>query len=79
MTGTCVPCSQLKYLAMHPNCIEILTCQSKRKKHSKINNESTYQMHAAQIYAEMLGQVCHREAYQDPQMFQEVQALSPTT
>ena len=33
-------------------------------------------MHAAQIYAEMLGQVCHREAYKDPKMFQEVQALT---
>jgi len=64
---------------MHPLCIEILTCQSKRKNYSKINNESMYQTHAAQIYAEMLDQVCHGEAYKDPQMFQEVRALSPMT
>ena len=30
-------------------------------------------MHAAQIYAEMLGQVCHRNLYADPRMFQEVE------
>jgi len=29
-------------------------------------------MHAAQIYAEMLGQVCHKELYKDGEGFQEV-------
>lgn len=31
-------------------------------------------MHAAQIYAEMLGQVCHRELYRNSGMFQEVES-----
>ena len=30
-------------------------------------------MHAAQIYAEMLGQVCHRDLYTNSGMFQEVE------
>jgi len=29
-------------------------------------------MHAAQIYAEMLGQVCHRDLYRNSGTFQEV-------
>jgi len=52
---------------------EILIYQSKRKKHARIKDEDTYQMHAAQIYAEMLGQVCHRQLYQDRRMSQEVE------
>ena len=41
-----------------------------------LDNEDGYQRHAAQIYAEMLGVVCHKELYDsnrgDPEGFQEV-------
>jgi len=47
--------------------------QAKRKKHAQRNNEAIRQMHAAQIYAEMLGQVCHEELYKNGEGFQEVQ------
>jgi len=46
--------------------------QAKRKKHVQRNSEAIRQMHAAQIYAEMLGQVCHEELYKDGEGFQEV-------
>ena len=49
-----------------------LIYQTKRKKHRKGNNEETYQMHAVQIFAEMLGQVYHRNLCADLRMFQEV-------
>jgi hypothetical protein len=38
--------------------------QAKRKKHSKENDEDTTYREAAQIFAEMLGQVCHPEFYE---------------
>ena len=47
--------------------------EAKRKKHRLRDCESTRQMHAAQIYAEMLGQVCHKGLYTaNPNGFQEV-------
>jgi len=46
--------------------------QAKRKKHVQRNSEATRQMHAAQIYAEMLGQVCHKELYKNEEGSQEV-------
>ena len=46
--------------------------QAKRKKHLERSNERTYQMHAAQIYAETLGQVCHKACYHNEKGFQEV-------
>jgi hypothetical protein len=52
-------------------CIEVqFSCfvnshriQAKRKKSRFRDSETANQMHAAQIYAEMLGQVCHRRQY----------------
>ena len=41
-----------------------LQFQAKRKKHAKENDESTANRHAGQIFAEMLGQVCHSEFYE---------------
>jgi hypothetical protein len=38
--------------------------QAKRKKHVKERDEDTANRHASQIYAEMLGQVCHPEFYE---------------
>ena len=50
--------------------------QAKRKKHRLRDSETTYQMHAAQIYAEMLGQVCHQRLYtSNPDGYQEVHSL----
>ena len=46
--------------------------QAKRKKHAQRNSEAIRQMHAAQIYAEMLGQVCHEELYKNGEGSQEV-------
>lgn len=47
--------------------------QAKRKKHAKDNNETTANRHAGQIFAVMLGQVCHPDFYQDLENdFQEV-------
>jgi hypothetical protein len=37
--------------------------QAKRKNSRYRDSEIANQMHAAQIYAEMLGQVCHRNQY----------------
>jgi hypothetical protein len=52
-------------------CIEVFHCflhnshhiQAKRKKSRFRDSETANQMHAAQIYAEMLGQVCHKNQY----------------
>jgi len=52
--------------------METADYQAKRKKHALRNSEATRQMHAAQIYAEMLGQVCHKELYKNGEGFQEV-------
>ena len=42
-------------------------------KHRLRNEEAVHQRHAAQIYAEMLGQVCHKELYErNINGFQEV-------
>src|SRR5271170_3011566 len=50
---------------------------AKRKKHRLGDSETTHQMHAAQIYAEMLGQVSHKKLYTDnPDGYQEVLSLS---
>ena len=46
----------------------------KAEKHIKDNNEDTANRHAAQIYAEMLGQVCHCKFYE--QMENEYQEVS---
>ena len=48
---------------------------AKRKKSKKLTDIETHYMHAAQIYAEMLAQVCHRELYDNPySTYQEVTA-----
>lgn len=42
-----------------------------------MDKEACYQIHAAQIYAEMLAQVCHKGRYDgnpDPEGFQEVKS-----
>ena len=51
-------------------CVEVIISllldaddKAKRKKHNLRDSETTHQMHAAQIYAEMLGQVCHKRLY----------------
>lgn len=55
-----------------------LLLQAKRKKHAKDNDETTANRHAAQIFAEMLGQVCHPEYYGNLENdFQEVPSLHP--
>ena len=46
--------------------------QAKRKKHVKENDEETANRHAAQSYAEMLGQACHAEYYEMDNEYQEV-------
>ena len=53
--------------------IILLQFQAKRKKLAKDNDESTANRHAAQIFAEMLGQVCHPDFYEELENdFQEV-------
>ena len=50
--------------------------KAKRKKHRLRNSETTHQMHAAQIYAEMLGQVCHQKLYNgNLNGYQEVESV----
>ena len=67
-----IQCFRLRYI----NCARVDGnadySQAKRKKHAHRNNEAIRQMHAAQIYAEMLGQVCHKELYENGDGFQEV-------
>jgi hypothetical protein len=46
--------------------------KAKRKKYSVSDDKPTRQKHAAQIYAEMLAQVCHEEFYGQGEGFQEV-------
>jgi hypothetical protein len=61
-------------------CLEVIQSlllntddEVKRKKHRLRDSETTRQMHAAQIYAEMLGQVCHKKLYAgNPNGYQEV-------
>jgi hypothetical protein len=51
----------------------VFCLEAKRKKHRLRDSETTHQMHAAQIYAEMLGQTCHKGLYNgNPPGFQEV-------
>ena len=51
--------------------------QAKRKKHAKEKDEDTANRHAAQIYAEMLSQVCHPEFYDEMENeYQEVLSQS---
>jgi hypothetical protein len=50
--------------------------KAKRKKRRLRDSETTHQMHAAQIYAEILGQVSHKKLYTDnPDGYQEVLSL----
>ena len=45
-------------------------------KHRLRNSETVHQRHAAQIYAEMLGLVCHKQLYEcNIEGFQEVNPL----
>jgi hypothetical protein len=46
--------------------------QAKRKTHAQRDTEAIRQMHAVQIYAEMLGLVCHEELYKNDKGSQEV-------
>ena len=53
-------------LCLHAN-------KAKRKKHRVRKSEAVHQRHAAQIYTEMLGQVCHKGLYElNINGFQEV-------
>jgi hypothetical protein len=55
-----------------------LLIQAKRKKHKKLSSKSVHYCRAAQIYAEMLGQVCHKEFINNPYTdYQEVTLLIP--
>ena len=51
-------------LEVHDHSAIDLQLQAKRKKHAKENDEATANRHAGQIFAEMLGQVCHSEFYE---------------
>jgi hypothetical protein len=51
-------------LEVHDHSVPDLQLQAKRKKHTKENDESTANRHAGQIFAEMLGQICHSEFYE---------------
>ena len=64
-------------------CVEVIYLsdnadkQAKRKKHSTRMNETTVVKHSAQVFAEMLGQVCHEEFYKNATSeYQEVPYLS---
>lgn len=37
--------------------------EAKRKKHKFLHSETVHQRHGAQIYAKMLGQLCHAKLY----------------
>ena len=49
-----------------PKLPRVLSIETKRKKHKKLSDKETHFRHAAQIYAEMLGQVCHSQYYDRP-------------
>jgi len=50
--------------------------QAKRKKHPTRMNETTVAKHSAQVFAEMLGQVCHEEFYKNATAeYQEVRFM----
>lgn len=52
--------------------------KAKRKKHKSRNNKDIIYRHAAQIFAEMLGQVCHKEFYDNTETeYQEVIPFIP--
>jgi hypothetical protein len=60
-------------LSVEVNPLTSLLIQAKRKKHAKKDHEETASHHAAQIFAEMLGQVCRPELYEKLQnQYQEV-------
>jgi hypothetical protein len=62
-----------------PDIYRQLTSQAKRKKHAQENNETTACRHAAQIFAEMLGQVCHQQFYDNlGNDYQEVNSPLPS-
>ena len=63
-------------LEVHDHSAIDLQLQAKRKKHAKENDEATANRHAGQIFAEMLGQVCHPEFYELENDFQEVNPLT---
>jgi len=67
-----IQCFQLRYFYCAVVDENADYSQAKRKKHAQRNNEAIRQMHAAQIYAEMLGQVCHEELYKNGESSQEV-------
>jgi hypothetical protein len=47
--------------------------QAKRKKHKTLSSLDTHYAHAAQIYCEMLGQICHSQFYENLHtIYQEV-------
>ena len=57
------PCSYPVFSLEVTLCHAVFDNQAKRKKHKSLRSEIVHQKHAAQIYAEMLGQVCHRKLY----------------
>lgn len=50
----------------NPQLPRVLSIETKRKKHKKLSDRNTHFRHAAQIYAEMLGQVFHSQYYDRP-------------
>ena len=56
---------------IHP--ISFSDVQAKRKNHAKRHDPESVRKHAAQIFCEMLGQVCHKMFYEnDDTEYQEV-------
>ena len=56
----------------------VLSLEAKRRKSKRRNDPELSWQYAGQIFAEMLGQVCYKDFYENPDMeYQEVLSLSP--
>jgi hypothetical protein len=56
----------------------VLSLEAKRRKSKQRDDPELPWKHAGQIFAEMLGQVCHNEFFENPAMdYQEASLLSP--
>jgi hypothetical protein len=78
--GLCLFNLQTKNLSLlfnGSNPLEMMILiQEKSKKHKKLSSKSVHYRHAAQIYAEMLSQVCHKEFYNNEYTnYQDVHSL----
>jgi hypothetical protein len=75
--GTAYQSFRLKY---NPSMItEPNSSQAKRKKHASRHDPDTVRKHAAQIFAEMLGQVCHKEFYENSLTKNQEVSLLPSS